>query len=102
MRHAATFNFLKERFNMPETKSTLKMHIVGEQVAAARKLLKMSLTDFATATGLTQATIINFEGGKNVRPETVEAIREALLERGIEFLNGGSPGVRLRKRESED
>jgi len=87
---------------MPETKSTLKMRIVGEQVAAARKLLRMTQIDLATATGLTQWTIINFEGGKNVRPETIEAIREALLARGIVFTNGGEPGVKLRKMEHED
>ncbi len=78
------------------------MRIVGEQVAAARKLLRMTQIDLATATGLTQWTIINFEGGKNVRPETVEAIREALLARGIVFTNGGEPGVKLRKMEPED
>ena len=87
---------------MSETKSILKMRIVGEQVAAARKLLRMTQNDLATATGLTQWTIINFEGGKNVRPETVEAIREALLARGIVFTNGGEPGVKLRKMEPED
>ncbi len=87
---------------MSETKSILKMRIVGEQVAAARKLLRMTQIDLATATGLTQWTIINFEGGKNVRPETVEAIREALLARGIVFTNGGEPGVKLRKMEPED
>lgn len=82
---------------MTEEKSTIKLRIVGEQVAAARKLLKMSLTDLATATGLTQWTIINFEGGKNVRPETVEAIRSALLERGIVFTNGDKPGLHFDK-----
>lgn len=78
---------------MSEPKSTLKIRIVGEQAAAARKLLKIDLTEFAAATGLTQATIINFEGGKNVRPETVEAIREALTQRGIVFTNGDKPGL---------
>lgn len=82
---------------MSEAKSTLKVRIVGEQVAAARKLLRMSLTDLAAATGLTQWTIINFEGGKNVRPETVEAIREALLDRGIVFTNGDKPGLYFDK-----
>ena len=82
---------------MSEAKSTLKVRIVGEQVAAARKLLRMSLTDLAAATGLTQWTIINFEGGKNVRPETVEAIREALLARGIVFTNGDKPGLYFDK-----
>jgi transcriptional regulator with XRE-family HTH domain len=84
---------------MSETKSTLKMNIVGAQVAAARKLLKLTQIDLATATGLTKKTIVKFEGGGNVRPETVEAIREALLERGIVFATEYESGVKLRKTE---
>ena len=87
---------------MSGAKSTLKMHFVGEQVGAARKLLKMSQAELATATGLTLWTITRFERGQTVRPEAVEAVREALLERGIEFLNGGAPGVRLRRKDQED
>ena len=87
---------------MSETKSTLKMNIDGTQVAAARRLLKMTQIELAAATGLTEKTIVKFEGGGNVRPETTEAIREALLERGIVFTNGGEPGVKLRKAEPED
>lgn len=82
---------------MSEPKSTLKMRIVGEQVAAARRLLRMTQIELATATGLTQWTIIRFESGKNVRPETVEGIREALLERGIVFTNGDKPGCYFDK-----
>lgn len=87
---------------MPEPKSTLKMNIVGAQVAAARRLLKMTQIDLASATGLTEKTIVKFEGGGNVRPETTEAIREALIQRGIVFTNGGEPGVKLRMTEPED
>lgn len=86
---------------MPEAKSTLKIHFVGEQVAAARRLLRITQRDLAAATGLTQKTINKFESGGNVRPETVEAIREVLVKRGIMFTNGGEPGVKLRKTETE-
>ena len=84
---------------MPETKSTLKKNIVGAQVAAARKLLKMTQVDLANATGLTKQTIIKFERGGNVRPETVEAIREALLDRGVIFATDYESGVKLRTTE---
>ena len=87
---------------MSETKSTLKMHIVGAQVAAARKLLQMKQVELAAATGLTEPTIVKFEGGGNVLPETTEAIREALLQRGIVFTNGGEPGVKLRQVDLEE
>ena len=86
---------------MPEPKSTLKMHIVGEQVAAARKLLKMSQTDLIEASGVSERTIIRFEKGGQVRPETMEAVREVLETRGIVFTNGGEPGVKLRRKETE-
>ena len=87
---------------MSETKSTLKMHFVGEQVGAARKLLEMSQIELAAAAGLTTRTIIRFENGESMRPETVEAVREVLVARGIVFTNGGEPGVKLRKMERED
>ena len=87
---------------MPEPKSTLKLHIVGEQVGAARKLLKMSQAELIAATGLSKRTIISFEQGGQVRPETMEAVREVLIARGIEFTNGGEPGVKLRKKARED
>lgn len=43
--------------------------------AAARRLLKMTQIELAAATGLTEKTIVKFEGSGNVRPETTEAIR---------------------------
>ncbi len=87
---------------MSEPKSTLKIHFVGEQVAAARKLLKMSQIELAAETGLTTRTLIKFEGGGNVRPETVEVIREVLVARGIVFTNGGEPGVKLRQKDARE
>ena len=75
------------------------MNIVGAQVGAARKLLKLTQVDLANATGLTKKTIVKFERGGNVRPETVEAIREALLERGVVFATEYESGVKLRKTE---
>ena len=33
-----------------------------------------------------------------MRPETVEAIRTVLLDRGIEFTNGGRPGRNFEPR----
>jgi len=84
---------------MSEAKSTKKLPIVGEQVGAARKLLKMTQADLAAATGLTVQTIVKLERGGHVRPETIEAVRSALLDRGIEFTNGNQPGVKLNRAE---
>lgn len=87
---------------MPQSKSTQKLRIVGEQVAAARKLLKITQSELAAATGLAKGTIVSFERGRQVRPESIEAMREALLARGIVFTNGGEPGVKMSRPESED
>ena len=87
---------------MSEPKSTLKMRIVGEQVAAARRLLRMTQVELAAATGLAKGTIVSFERGRQVRPESIEAMREALLARGIVFTNGGEPGVKMGRAESGD
>ena len=65
---------------MPEPKSTKKLYIVGEQVAAARGLLKMRQAELIEATGVSKATIIRFEAGGSV-PE-YQAAREAAITRG--------------------
>ena len=74
--------------------STVK--ITGKHVAAARGLLGMSQHDLAVAADLTDTTVSNFETGRHYpQAAKLEAIREALERRGIEFLNGDSPGVRF-------
>lgn len=71
-------------------------------VVAARGLLKMSQQDLATAAEVSQATIAKFEAGlHDPRPATMKAIRTALEEHGIEFYNGGDPGVRLFRSKAK-
>ena len=70
--------------------------IDGRHVAAARELLKLTQDDLARAAGVSRLSVFNFENNKTItRPSTVAKIREALERRGIEFTNGGKPGVRL-------
>lgn len=69
----------------------------GRQIAAARELLGMTRADLAAVAGVHRNTIITWESGERLpRKETYGRVRKALDERGIEFLNGGEPGVRLR------
>ena len=78
-----------------------KIRIIGLHVAAARKLLRMSQADLAAVTGLSEATIKKFEVGLHKpRPRTLDALREALAARGIEFTNGDSPGVKLNPQKA--
>jgi transcriptional regulator with XRE-family HTH domain len=70
-------------------------------VKAARALLGWSQADLAQASGVSEPTIKRLEaagGDVGGRPQTGAAIRAALEEAGVMFLeeNGGGPGVRLR------
>lgn len=72
------------------------MVITGKHVAAARGLVGMTQGDLAEASGIARKTIIEWESGiRAPRAETIDRVREAFERRGVEFLNGGSPGVRL-------
>lgn len=65
---------------------------------AARALLGWSQADLAEKAGLGRSTIIDFEKERRAMPaETEAAMMRALQDAGIEFQNGGSPGVRLIK-----
>ncbi len=73
-----------------------------EQVKAARALLRWSQQDLAEASGVSLPTIKRLEaetGTMGGRSATVEAIRKALEEAGVQFIqdNGGGAGVRLRE-----
>jgi transcriptional regulator with XRE-family HTH domain len=71
--------------------------ITGEQVKAARKLLKWTQEALAFEAGITQGTVTNFETGKNrLSVLAVTTIQRALEAAGVEFTNGGKSGVRLK------
>jgi len=75
--------------------------IEPEQSRAARALLDMTQPQLATASGLGLSTIVDFERARRpVSQKALQAIRDALEQRGIEFIdeNGGGLGVRLQKR----
>ena len=78
------------------------MTITGRHVGAARVLLGLSPSDLAALAGVHPKTVLRFEGGKHEPiPATLKAIVEALEHRGIEFMNGGEPGVRLRPSKAK-
>lgn len=70
------------------------------QLRAARALRGLSQADVASAAGVSTMTVKRAEGsGKPAASdEAVGAIRRALEEAGVEFIdeNGGGAGVRLR------
>lgn len=81
---------------MQEKKETIKITVA--HVRGARGLLGWNLADLAQKSGISAITISKWENNKS-RPtnKTREAIQRALEEAGIEFSNGGEPGVKRRR-----
>ena len=76
--------------------------LTGEQIRAARALVRMEQTALAKASGLSLPTIKRLEtqvGAISANTRTEAAIRGAFVEAGVIFIdeNGEGPGVRLRK-----
>jgi transcriptional regulator with XRE-family HTH domain len=72
------------------------------QIKAARMLLDWSQDRLAEAADIGIATIKRLEAqdnGLGGRDDTVGKIVGALERAGVEFTNGGQPGVRLRKSD---
>lgn len=72
----------------------------GNQLRAARSLVAMDQVTLAERSGVSANTIRSMEGkGANMLTsglDTVRAVQSALEAAGVEFLNHGRPGVRLR------
>ena len=79
--------------------------VSSAQIRAARALLSMSSKELSDASGIGWATIRRFEQSDGVPPSrsgTLERVRRALEDAGIEFIGDpvASPGVRLKRRKS--
>ena len=69
------------------------MIITGRHIAAARELLKITRADLARMAEVGISSVYRFEEGFQApRKATVNAIRIALEQRGIEFINGEGKG----------
>ena len=77
------------------------MLTTGHQLKAARALCGMDQGTLATSSGLHVNTISAMEkrGAKTLTSglDRIHAVMKALEAEGVEFLNHGQPGVRLRK-----
>ncbi|CBS87016.1 helix-turn-helix transcriptional regulator [Azospirillum lipoferum] len=72
--------------------------ITPKHIKAARVLLDWKQSDLAAAAGISETALANIErGATDPRVSTMNSIQQALEAVGIEFFNGGEPGVRLRK-----
>jgi hypothetical protein len=76
--------------------------LLGAQIRAARALLRWSAEELAQASALGANTVRRAEvteGATSLTAANDRAIRRALEDAGVEFIdeNGGGAGVRLRK-----
>jgi len=70
------------------------------QCRMARTALGLGIRELAELAQVSTNTVTRFEGGEELKPRTIEALRRALEDAGVEFIpaNGGGPGVRLKRR----
>ena len=67
------------------------------QCRAARALLDISIDERQGSSVVPRVIIEAFEaGGAKLRQADLDAIQHALERAGVEFTNGGQPGVRLK------
>lgn len=71
-------------------------HIAPEALRAARAILKWSTADLAREAGIAPMTVNAIENGRPYRAGTAEAIIATLAAHGVEILNGGAPGARMK------
>ncbi len=78
------------------------MILTGEQLRAARAMVRLEQSDLASRAGISVETVKRLErtvGPVTAIVTTLEAVKVALEAAGVEFIaeNGGGPGVRLSK-----
>ncbi|MBZ0127974.1 MAG: helix-turn-helix domain-containing protein [Rhodobacteraceae bacterium] len=69
------------------------------QSKMARAATGLGVRDLARLASVSPDTVARLERGEELKPATITAIRDALENAGVEFIeeNGGGAGVRLRK-----
>lgn len=69
------------------------------QLKMARVALGLTVRQAAEAGGVSHDTITRIEAGETLKPSTIEKVKTALEDAGVEFIpeNGGGLGVRLKK-----
>lgn len=62
--------------------------MTGEQLRAARALLRLGTRDLAAISGVDKMAIVRAEAGRRSHSATVDKLRKALEDAGIVFLDG--------------
>jgi transcriptional regulator with XRE-family HTH domain len=67
------------------------------QLRMARAAIGWGVRELAKKAGVTANTVTRIENGADAKQSTMDALQRALELAGVEFTNGGQPGVRLTK-----
>ncbi len=78
--------------------------ITSEQIRSARAALRWSAVDLAGRAGVGVQTVKRFELGTGIPPSrsaTLDRVRRALEDAGIEFIGSpdAGPGIRIHRRD---
>ena len=68
------------------------------QCRMARAALQIGIRDLARMAQVAPGTVSRLEAGEELKPRTIEAIRQAFEKAGVAFTNGHEPGVKVRKK----
>jgi transcriptional regulator with XRE-family HTH domain len=73
--------------------------ITGDQIRMARAALRLGIRELAALAKVAPMTVSRLETGRSGgHAETIRKIERALEKAGIEFINGDSPGVRIKAK----
>ena len=71
-----------------------------EQIRGARAMLGLTQAEVAKRAGISTTGLNNIErGSSDPKASTLTAIQQVFEAAGIEFTNGGEPGVKLRRKD---
>jgi transcriptional regulator with XRE-family HTH domain len=73
------------------------IYLLPVQCRMARAALGLGVRELAAAAKVSSDTVARFERGDELKERTIEALQRALEAAGVEFTNGGRPGVRLTR-----
>ncbi|KQO49976.1 helix-turn-helix domain-containing protein [Methylobacterium sp. Leaf85] len=77
--------------------------LTAEQLRAARALIRWEQATVADRAGISIETVKRLEKMDgplmSTKSSTLHAIEEAFRAAGVEFTNGGEPGVKLKRKE---
>ncbi len=62
----------------------------------ARAALGLGVRELAEMAKVSPDTIARLERGEELKERTLEAVQQVLEDAGVEFTNGGQPGVRMK------